>query len=863
MKKVMNIVIGGIENKIFNVFLVTIILVVGSFLAVIGVQSSRLRRVAAEANEKQMQAITETASMTMRSVINDTLGNDVQLKAVAADDVFRELRRQVEMTAQYAQVLYSSPEKYDRIEVRAPDAGNDGMPSAQLLSEEGVDLSDPEIVSEISLLGNMAETLKNFYSNSRINSCFIASANGFCILADERSASKTGENGKVMHFPVRQRPWYKGAAESDGIYFSDVERDMFTDKIGIVCAIPVYVDGKLVAVAGADLFLEELEEAIENSSQEGRFIAVINQEGHVIFSPQKEGIFQVRTADSAEDLRNTDNKELSSFIREALSKSTEVETVTVDGKEYYMAGASLDTVGWALVSVVDRELTEIPQKTMEEGLENISAEATATYRKSVSNATRTLVILLLILFALGAVSVSILGKRIVRPLAIMTHKISSLSGTNPLFTMEDTFRTGDEVQVLAESFANLSRRTVSYVEEITKITAEKERIGTELGMATSIQASQLPSIFPPFPDRREFEIFASMDPAKEVGGDFYDFFLVDDQHMAMVMADVSGKGVPAALFMMIAKILIKNRVLSGDSPAVVLSKVNNQLLEGNDAKMFVTVWLGIIDLATGKGVAANAGHEHPAVCRKGGQYELVKYRHSPAVGVVERVRFKEHEFELNPGDTLFVYTDGVPEAENAAQELFGTDRMLQALNKDPAASPKKVLGNVMDGISAFVKDATQFDDITMLCMKYIGRPGSEEYHMKELVLEARKENLGKVLAFVDEQMEESGCSMKDQMQVDLAVEELFINVASYAYAPGTGDAAIRVETKDDPRRIAITLSDRGMPYNPLEKEDPDVTLSAEERNIGGLGIFMVKKSVDDIHYEYKYGQNIITIEKNL
>ena len=388
MKKVMNIVIGGIENKIFNVFLITMILVAASFLAVIGIQSSKLRRVAAEANEKQKQAITETASMTMQSVINDTLGNDVQLKAVAAEDIFREVKRQVEMTAQYAEVLYSSPEKYERIEVKAPDAANDGKTSVQLLCEEGVDLTDPEILSEIGLLGNMSDMLKNLYSNSRVNSCFIASANGFCIFADERSAAKTGENQDVKYFPVRQRPWYKGAAESDGIYFSDVEKDTFTDNIGIVCSIPVYVDGKLAAVAGADLFLEELAEAVESSSQEGRFIAVINQEGHVIFSPQKEGIFRVRTADSAQDLRNTDNKELSSFIRDALSRSTDLETVTIDGKEYYMAGASLDTVGWALVCVVDKEMTEIPQKMMEEELEGISAGATITYREAAFQTRR-------------------------------------------------------------------------------------------------------------------------------------------------------------------------------------------------------------------------------------------------------------------------------------------------------------------------------------------------------------------------------------------------------------------------------------------------------------------------------------------
>ena len=212
-----------------------------------------------------------------------------------------------------------------------------------------------------------------------------------------------------------------------------------------------------------------------------------------------------------------------------------------------------------------------------------------------------------------------------------------------------------------------------------------------------------------------------MTPAKEVGGDFYDFFMVDDSHLGIVMADVSGKGVPAALFMVIAKTLITNRSMMGGGPAEILKYVNEQLCEGNKAELFVTVWLAILDVTTGKGLAANAGHEHPAICRSGGQFELDIYRHSPAVATMDGMRFREHEFELHPGDRLFVYTDGVPEATSKEKELFGTDRMLEALNSQPDALPDQILANVRKHIDGFVKDAEQFDDLTMLCLEYKGK----------------------------------------------------------------------------------------------------------------------------------------------
>ena len=277
--------------------------------------------------------------------------------------------------------------------------------------------------------------------------------------------------------------------------------------------------------------------------------------------------------------------------------------------------------------------------------------------------------------------------------------------------------------ILATVAAAVYMSMVIMQDQMEKYEQEHEtatRMGAELSMATDIQASQLPRLFPAFPNRPEFDVFASMTPAKEVGGDFYDFFLIDDDHIGLVMADVSGKGVPAALFMMVARVLIKSHLQNGESVGEALENVNDQLCESNEAELFVTVWAAVIQISTGKGTAANAGHEHPALRRAGGQYELVSYRHSPAVATLEGIPYKEHSFELYPGDSLFVYTDGVAEATSADNELFGTDRMLQALNRNPDAMPEEVLTNVMDGINAFVAGTQQFDDITMLCLKYNG-----------------------------------------------------------------------------------------------------------------------------------------------
>ena len=257
-------------------------------------------------------------------------------------------------------------------------------------------------------------------------------------------------------------------------------------------------------------------------------------------------------------------------------------------------------------------------------------------------------------------------------------------------------------------------------EEYEKQQMERSRIETELGMATRIQESMLPNIFPAYPDRPEFDIYASMDPAKEVGGDFYDFFLVDEDHLCMVIADVSGKGVPAALFMMASKIILQSCAMLGQTPAEILTKTNEAVCSNNPESMFVTVWVGILELTTGKLTAANAGHEYPILKKPGGAFEVFKDKHGLVVGGMAGVRYRQYELMLEPGSKLFLYTDGVPEANDAERSLFGMERTVAALNQDPDAEPQQILKNVRRSVDAFVKDAEQFDDLTMLCLEYKG-----------------------------------------------------------------------------------------------------------------------------------------------
>ena len=720
MKKFKNLVIGGIQQKVFNLVLVTILLLIAAYTAVIVYQSSSLKKLTAETNLRQKEAIAEISETTMDAIVADSLTSKAEMAAMLADDLFVRLSSTVQILADNAENLLQTPELYSARPFALPDASMEGKISLQLVGETNRMPEDPAVLEKLSLLANLSDVMTALYRNAGTSSVYIAVPEGYMLCVDDKADARIDEQGNVLTIPIRERPWYLGAAQSDSIFFTDVLKDTFTGEIGITCTIPIRQDGRLIAVAAADLFLDQMEEAVSNSGDVVHYTCIINNQGHVVFSPQNQGTLRARTAEEAVDLRSSEQADLAAFVRDALNGVTGVRELDLDGDRVYLAGAPVKTLGWAVVSVVDKAATERPTIMMQEQFDSTLNEAATIYNKNLDRSKQTIIVLILLILIMGLTAGDRLSRRIVRPLEHMTNRVRSLGGKNLQFQMEEEYRTGDEIEVLAESFSALSAKTLQYVDQVKRVTAEKERIGAELTMANAIQRSQLPRLFPPFPNRHEFNLFATMKPAKEVGGDFYDFFMVDNDHVALVMADVSGKGVPAALFMMVTRMLIKSRLQSGESVAEALTNVNRQLCENNELGYFVTVWLAVLEISTGKGVAVNAGHEHPVLRRSDGKYELVLYRHSLAVAAMDGVRFRQHEFQLCPGDSFFVYTDGVTEATNGEHELFGTDRMLEALNKEPDAEPDQLLKNVMDDIHRFMDGEDQFDDITMMCLKYNG-----------------------------------------------------------------------------------------------------------------------------------------------
>lgn len=418
-----------------------------------------------------------------------------------------------------------------------------------------------------------------------------------------------------------------------------------------------------------------------------------------------------------------------------------------------------------------------------------------------------------------------------------------------------------EVGNLARSYISMITDLDRYVENLKSITAEKERINAELTLASDIQAHMLPCIFPAFPEHDEFDIYATMTPAKEVGGDFYDFFMIDESHFAVVVSDVSGKGVPAALFMVIAKTLIKNYAQMGLEPEKVFTTVNNLLCDGNDAGLFVTSWLGVIDLSSGKLTYVNAGHNPPLLKRGDGDFEYLRARPAFVLAGMEGMKYRQNEIELNPDDRLFLYTDGVTEATNGDKQLYGEERLAEYMNNHASDNAEDMLHGLKADIDGFVGDAEQFDDITMLMFDFKRKIGGN--NMTEKVFPADDSALSDVFAFIEQQLEELSCPMKTVTQICVAIEEVFVNVAHYAYNGGKGDAKMAFGFDKSSRTATFELSDSGVPFDPLQKPDPDITLSADAREIGGLGIFITKKTMDNVSYRYENGENILTMTKKI
>lgn len=709
------------KTKLIILVLVSLIIVSFSMLLVVNVRVNYLGEMLVRESKDQNDSVKSLSSDYLEEAITNLTTRTSNLEAFLLNNSFDEVAKKLTVLADMVEEVFKSKEEIKYSGSPYPEFASEGVPAMRMLYAQGLNLEDPKIKAIAAKMQTLSDLLVSFYCDGGLDSCAVSFPEGIAFVTDARANSKLDENGKPINVDPRTREWYSGAIEVDGIYYSNVIRDLFSKEPAITASIPVSFDGRVVAVVSADVFLGTLEKWISASLEESGFIFIVNQDGSVIFAPDGQRLISPYFVMEGVDLRDSSDERLGEYVTRAMKGDYSPYLITdYAGKEYILIGSPMQSIGWLLVSAIDKAeaLSLIPK--LDSTFDAVSARTTAEFYQHIKS---TLQIVLLVLVAVFVVSLGqavFLGNRITKPLNRLTKYIRKLEGGNFIFKMDDIYKTKDEIEVLAKAFEELSKKNQHYIKEVTRVTAEKERIGAELNVATQIQADMLPSIFPPYPNKTEFDVFATMHPAKEVGGDFFDFFLVDDDHLALVIADVSGKGVPAALFMVIAKTLIKNRAQMGGTPSEILYDVNNQLAEGNKTDFFVTVWLAIVDIRTGEGLVSNAGHEHPCLKKKNGKFELIKYRHSPAVAAMENMKFPDHKIKLDPGDKIFVYTDGVVEATNAQNELFGEKRMLEALNSNPDASIRALLSNVNAGINRFTDGVQQFDDITMLCMEYLG-----------------------------------------------------------------------------------------------------------------------------------------------
>ncbi len=451
-----------------------------------------------------------------------------------------------------------------------------------------------------------------------------------------------------------------------------------------------------------------------------------------------------------------------------------------------------------------------------------------------------------------------ISRKFVKPIVSITKEADGFASHDAHFSDKlKEIHSNDEIETLARSIEKMGIDIQVYIKDLMRVTSEKERISAELSVASGIQAGMLPKNFSPYPGHPGVQLYASMMPAKEVGGDFYDFFWTGKNKLWLVMGDVSGKGVPAAMFMVIAKALIRNEATLEYEPSEICERVNEQLCEENEQGLFVTCWLGCVNLSTGIMKFANAAH-NPPVLYDGDTYKFLEQKSGIMLAAMEGSKYVQHQIQLKEGSRLFLYTDGVTEAQNKDGALFGEPLLFGALAKTAALSAKDAINVVNAEVERFADGAEQADDITALAFG-LDKFNAAESAPKTLQVEADDQKLPQVLDFIKSCLP-ANLSLECLNKIDLVAEEIFVNISHYAYDGGAGEAQIACELYE-PGKFRLSFIDWGKEFNPLEQEEPDLTLSIEERRLGGFGIFLTKKFMDSVSYKRQDGKNILTLVK--
>ena len=670
-----------------------------------------------------------------------------RVAGIAADKLENAERRRISLLArEQAKVIYSQlkrledptrflsvwvsdildhPNDYPPKQISFPRAENAGIITAQLELAPNADYD--ALKDEIGLIANASPFMVRLSEgNGEGIVVSLGSEKGFYISADTESDKHLTPDGKPLPFDPRTRPWYKKAKAAGKAVFTDIYRDQYSGQLRLGCAVPYYRNKEFSGVAVIASYLSALNGAEAQADEEMKVLYetdtcfIVDGKGQLLFLKDDTHIFPDMKAGQSNMLEGN-NAGLTEAVKAMIAKEEGVRSVSINGKDYFIAFSPIPEIGWSSAVALDAgDITETEKAARKDVL--------AIAKKNVEDMDRF--ITRLILFMIAAIIISILvlrkigydlGNRFAKPILELSDGVREIAGGN--LDKKLAITTGDEIEQLANDFNAMTDDLKTYIENLSRVTAEKERAAAELNVAKEIQLGALPQDF--LTDHKAFQIFASMDAAKAVGGDFYDFYMTDENHLVVTIADVSGKGVPAALYMMRAKTTLKNLMLasnSSDDIADIMTKANQELCRENEAMMFVTVFFARLDLTSGELIYVNGGHNPPLVREKGKfRYLVQKQKHS-VLGIDEDEKYQSHRLTLRRNGMLFLYTDGVTEAMNKDSELYTEGRLQTTLNRIGSdASAQEILAEVRKDVYAHADGAEQSDDITMLGVRFFGK----------------------------------------------------------------------------------------------------------------------------------------------
>lgn len=635
-------------------------------------------------------------------------------QAAISNAMFDKVESEVALTADYAASLWQNPAQYQ--------GGRNYLPTdkPETIYAASVSLLPPDAIAEfvsadLKLLGNLdAVLIPVFQGDRNLSQLFVSTETGVTQLYPwTRDMPPT--------FDPRKREWYTRAKQLNSLGWTNTMIDASSGKPMITCSKPIYnSEHQLVGVAGADITIETINQKVI-STQVGNngYAFLIDGKGMVVAHPhmqitgrQWDGAFE------SGSLLESKNPELAAIAREMVSGNTGVGKCRVDGGEKFIAYSPIQRPGWSIGIAMPIDEIVAPVEATRARITSATADFSAKTTSQIDGMLAALLATSGGLIIMVAGIAYLLARRITRPIIGLSQGVRVIGSGN--LDQQLDVHTGDEIEDLAAAFNKMTADLKEYIHNLQETTTVKERIESELRVATDIQASMLPRLFPPFPNRKEFDLYATMVPAREVGGDFYDFFFTSPTRLCIIIGDVCGKGIPAALFMAICKTLLRTEALHNSNPGEVLVSVNNTLYPDNEASMFFTGLVAMLDTDTGEITIANGGHNPPLLCPAGLEFDYIQLPRGLVVGAMPETRYESRTYILKPHDTLVMYTDGVTEAMNRESTLYSEDRLLGCLNTLRDKSVGDITHGVKADIDTFVQGTPQSDDITLLVLEFNG-----------------------------------------------------------------------------------------------------------------------------------------------